>query len=83
MPWEHEAQFESDISNRGVFNQLEDGQAHNLEAAGSNPVPATLSKKNSTKGKKNNAIYCTDKRNESDKEKHPVLVLHSEKLDSF
>ena len=23
VPWEHEAQFESDISNRGVFNQLE------------------------------------------------------------
>ena len=45
LAWDHEARFESDVFNRGVFNQLEDGQAHNLEAAGSNPAPATLSKK--------------------------------------
>ena len=32
------------------------------------------------KGKERNAIYSSDKRNESDKE-NPVLVLHSEKLD--
>jgi hypothetical protein len=31
------------------------------------------------KGKERNAIYSSDKRNESDKE-YPVLVLHSEIL---
>ena len=39
--WDPVAQFESDISNRGIFYQMEDGRAHNPEVAGSNPAPAT------------------------------------------
>ena len=39
--WDPVAQFESDISNRGIFYQMEDGRAHNPEVAGSSPVPAT------------------------------------------
>ena len=39
--WDPVVQFESDISNRGIFYQMEDGRAHNPEAAGSNPAPAT------------------------------------------
>ena len=59
LAWDHEARFESDVFNRGVFNQLEDGQAHTLEAAGSNPVPATLSKKefNERKEKQCDLLY--------------------------
>ena len=57
LPWEHEVQFESDVFNRGIYYQLEDGRAHNPEVAGSSPAPAThiLIRK-----EKENAIYCND-----------------------
>ena len=77
VPWEHEAQFESDISSRGILSigktsqsicpvlarmtdtltsvllehkvREADYQAHNLEAEGSNPSPATRSKRKEKK----------------------------------
>ena len=58
VPWEHEAQFESDVFNRGIYYQLEDGRAHNPEVAGSNLALATQIIKR--KGNRNNAT-CSDK----------------------
>ena len=57
VPWEHEAQFESDVFDRGIYYQMEDGRAHNPEVAGSSPAPATHIKK---KGNEDNAT-CSDK----------------------
>ena len=62
--WDPVAQFESDISNRGIFYQMEDGRAHNPEVAGSNPAPAT--QRIMIRRKTN--VICNDQRIKDDTE---------------